>query len=91
MLEDTIFAPDIRRNILFVSRLDKDGYSFCFCSGHVSVKYNNSVICTRVENDGLYKLAVNVDFTSSLSCHIIDTIKTTCDLTNSLTNLNSLL
>ena len=51
-------VPSFRRNLIFVSYLDKYGYFCSFGNGMVSLYLNSSVIGTGSLIDKLYKLNI---------------------------------
>ena len=55
-LEKTFMVSSFRRNLIYVSCLDKYGYFFSFGNGMVSLYLNSSVIGTSSLIDKLYKL-----------------------------------
>ncbi|KAL4202072.1 hypothetical protein AMTRI_Chr02g261910 [Amborella trichopoda] len=82
LLTDTLYAPNMRRNLISVPRLDDKGYEIRFRSGRVTIgKHSRALVYdTKVAN--LYRL--NINESSSFSgyidasfdafmCHIYDT------------------
>ena len=57
-LEETFVVPSFRRNLIYVSCLDKYGYFCSFGNGMVSLYLNSSVIGTGSLIDKLYKLNI---------------------------------
>ena len=57
-LDETFVVPSFRRNIIFVSCLDKYVYFCSFRNGMVSLYINASVISTGSLIDKLYKLNI---------------------------------
>ena len=53
VLTDVLYAPSIRRNLISVSSLVNNGYSFHFGT-EVSIKRNGSFICSGTLSNGLY-------------------------------------
>ena len=58
ILEDCLYVPEVRRNLISVSKLALSGYSFLFNSKLV-VKFQNKFVASGIIYDGLYLL--NVD------------------------------
>ena len=82
-LEETFVVPSFRRNLIFVSCLDKYGYFCSFENGMVSLYLNSSVIGIGSLTDKLDKLnikASNVNETLHSSNY---------DIKRKLTNENS--
>ena len=59
-LFETFYVPSFRRNLVFVSRLDKSGYHSSFENNNVSLLQNSNVICSDFLTDNLYKLDLNL-------------------------------
>ena len=57
-LEETFVVPSFRRNLIYVSCLDKCGYYCSFRNGMVSLYWNLNVIGTGSLSDKLYKLNI---------------------------------
>ena len=57
-LKETFVVPSFRRNLIYVSCLDKCGYYCSFRNGMVSLYLNSSVIGTSSLTDKLYKLNI---------------------------------
>nr|CAN61880.1 hypothetical protein VITISV_018026 [Vitis vinifera] len=57
-LEETFGVPSFRRNLIFVSCLDKFGYCCSFGNGMVSLYLNSNIIGTGILTDKLYKLNI---------------------------------
>jgi hypothetical protein len=62
-LKGTAFVPSIRRNLIFISLLDKCGYIFEFGNGMVAIYYDSIMVGSGILCDGLYK----IDLMPSLS------------------------
>ncbi len=54
-LKDCLYVPQVRRNLISVSKLDDMGYSFLFRS-KVTIKFRNKFVASGFKNDGLYFL-----------------------------------
>ena len=65
-LFQTLYVPSISRNLVSLSRLDVDGYSFKFGNKSVSLFKNTSFIGSGILHDGLYKLKLDNLFAESL-------------------------
>lgn len=57
ILEDCLFVPDIRRNLITISKLASFGYSFLFNESRVTIKFNNKFLVSENLIDGLYILS----------------------------------
>jgi len=55
-LSDVVYVPSMRRNLIFVSILDKCGFTFVFVNNEVKISRNSSLIGSGVLSDGLYLL-----------------------------------
>ena len=53
LLKDCFYVPSIRRNLISISSLVKDGYSFWF-NDSVVIKLNKRFICSGTLMDNLY-------------------------------------
>ena len=53
LLKDCLYVPSIRRNLISVSSLVKDGYSILF-NDYVIIKLNKRFICFGTSMDNLY-------------------------------------
>ena len=53
LLKDCLYVPSIRRNLISVSSLVKDGYSVLF-NDYVIINLNKSFICYSTLVDNLY-------------------------------------
>lgn len=62
-LKECLYVPQIRRNLISVTKLVESGYSFLF-TNKVVIKLNNKVVAYGVQNNGLYF----VNAISSLFC-----------------------
>ena len=82
-LDETFYVPSFRRNLVYISRFDKSGYSCSFGNGKVSLfKYSN-MIGTGSLVDNLYKLDINVS-------HINESLQASnCGTKRKLTDENS--
>ena len=58
-LDETFYVLSFRRNLVFVSHLDKFGYSCSFRNGKVSLFQYSNMIDTSSLVDNLYKLDIN--------------------------------
>ena len=56
VLEDCLFIPDFKMNLIFVSCLDKHDLTVQFNSS-VSIRSSSSFICSSVKYNGLYFLS----------------------------------
>ena len=59
-LDETFYVPSFKRNLVYVSRLDKSSYSCSFGNGKVSLFQYSNMIGTGSLVDDLYKLDINV-------------------------------
>ena len=60
VLDETFYVPSFRGNLVYVSRLDKFGYSCLFGNGKVSLFQYSNMIGTGSLVGNLYKLNINV-------------------------------
>ena len=68
-LDETFYVASFRQNLVFVSSLDKSGYSCSFRSGKMSLFHYSNMIGTCSLVDNLYKLDINVSYINE-SFHI---------------------
>ena len=59
-LDETFYIASFRRNLVFVSRLDKSSYSCSFGNGKMSLFQYSDMIGISSLVDNLYKLDINV-------------------------------
>ena len=64
VLEDCLYVPEVRRNLVSISKLGCSGYSFLFTSKLV-VKFNNKFVTSGILQDGLFFLS-SID--NSINC-----------------------
>ena len=64
VLDDCLYVPEVRRNLVSVSKLGCSGYSFLFTSKLV-VKFNNKIVTSGILQDGLCFLS-SID--NSINC-----------------------
>ena len=65
-LFQTLYVPSISLNLVSVSKLDLEGYSFSFRNKRFSLFKNSSFVRSESLCDGLYKLNLNSHFLESL-------------------------
>ena len=56
ILDDCLYVPRVRRNLVSVFCLSCNGYSSVFNKNLVFVKYNDDIICCGMLQDNLYLL-----------------------------------
>ena len=56
ILDDCLYVPGVRRNLILVSCLSYNEYSSIFNKNFIFVKYNNDIICRGMLCDNLYLL-----------------------------------
>ncbi|KAK2979803.1 hypothetical protein RJ640_021751 [Escallonia rubra] len=79
-LLDTVYVPNMTRNLIFVSRHDAYGYSFKFENKAFSLFLYFRVIGSGLLEGNLYKLLLNASFTESLkTMNVNDVVTKTCD------------
>ena len=54
VLKDCLYVPSVRRNLISVSGLTCNGYSFLFNENSIFVKYVNDDICYGMLVDNLF-------------------------------------
>ncbi|KAL4187643.1 hypothetical protein AMTRI_Chr09g40010 [Amborella trichopoda] len=59
LLTDTLYAPNMRRNLISVPRLDDKGYEIRFKSGQVTIGKHSRALVYGTKVDNLYRLNVN--------------------------------
>ena len=64
VLDECLYVPEVRRNLISVSRLGCFGYSFIF-TAKLIVKFNNKFVAFGILQDGLYLIS-SID--SSMNC-----------------------
>jgi hypothetical protein len=58
VLRDVLFVPSLHRNLISVSRLDKDGYSYLFEDEKCLIECNDTVICIAFRKNDLYLISL---------------------------------
>ncbi|KAL6345742.1 hypothetical protein AAG906_017486 [Vitis piasezkii] len=61
LLHDVVYIPSLRRNLIYVSVLDRHGYSFHFGDGKVDIFSNSVLIGNGVLFGNLYSLSLHHD------------------------------
>ena len=56
VLDDCLYVPGVRRNLVSVSCLSCNGYSSFFNKDSIFVKYNDNIICRGMLQDNIYLL-----------------------------------
>ena len=56
VLDDCLYVPDVKRNLVSVSCLSCNRYSSAFNNDSIFVKYGNDIICRGMLSDNLYLL-----------------------------------
>jgi hypothetical protein len=56
-LFDVLYVPSIQRNLISVSKLDRDGYSCTFGNSRCVINFNGDIICHSPLQDELYLLS----------------------------------
>ncbi|WVZ89020.1 hypothetical protein U9M48_035482 [Paspalum notatum var. saurae] len=56
LLNDTLYSPSMRRNLISVSQLESIGYDIPFGKGNVKILLDEKLVHTGVQHDGLYFL-----------------------------------
>jgi hypothetical protein len=58
-LFDVLYVPSIQRNLVSISKLDRDGYSCTFGNNRCVISFNGYIICYAPLHDELYLLSHN--------------------------------
>ena len=58
VLENTVFVPSMRRNLISISKLDESGFSFKFGNGKVELFYDSRLVGNSLLCDGLYRMTL---------------------------------
>ena len=58
VLRDVLFVPSLQRNLISVSRLDKDGYGCHFKNGKCKLWYDNNCVGDAFLHNELYLLSM---------------------------------
>ncbi len=68
-LDDVLFVPGLRRNLISIPKLDADGFSTLFHNGNVTVysRNNSAVLLTGVKLNGLYYVTQTDDVNAVFS------------------------
>ena len=53
VLDDYLYVPDVRRNLVSVSCLLCNGYSSIFNKSFIFIKFNDDIICCGMLHDNL--------------------------------------
>ena len=57
-MKDYLYVFQIRRNLIFVSKLVEQGYTFLFGKNKFSIKFNNRFVACGLTKNGLYLLSL---------------------------------
>ncbi|KAG6635812.1 hypothetical protein CIPAW_11G068500 [Carya illinoinensis] len=68
-LHNTVFVPSVSHNLIFLSRLDSDGYSFSFHNGSFNLFRDSLSIGFGFLSDGLYRLCLDNTFIHNTYIH----------------------
>ncbi|KAL4200170.1 hypothetical protein AMTRI_Chr03g148370 [Amborella trichopoda] len=68
LITDTLYAPNMRCNLIYVPMLDDKGYEIRFRSGRVSIGKHSRALVYGTKVDNLYRL--NINESSSFSGYI---------------------
>ena len=56
VLDDCLYVPNVRRNLVLVFCLSYNGYSSSFNKYSIFIKFNDDIICCGMLHDNLYLL-----------------------------------
>lgn len=77
-LQDVLYVPLIRRNLLSISLLDKQGYEFCFGNRQVKLYYRDNIVGFRTLYGNLYKFDLfSIYLNSSFNAIVAPSFSTT--------------
>ena len=68
LLNNTLYSPSMRRNLVSVSQLESNGYDVLFGKGKFKIFLNARLVHTGIRHDGLYFLE-NI-FDDNIDCLI---------------------
>ncbi|KAD7478179.1 hypothetical protein E3N88_01315 [Mikania micrantha] len=71
-LYDTLYIPEISRNLVSGPKLDMDGFYVSHGNGRLTISSNSQVFGTGLLDGGLYKLELDDDFSRSLLSYNIN-------------------
>ncbi|KAD3337505.1 hypothetical protein E3N88_33025 [Mikania micrantha] len=71
-LYDTLYIPEISRNLVSEPKLDMDGFYVFHGNGRLTISSNSQVFGTGLLDGGLYKLELDDDFSRSLLSYNIN-------------------
>jgi hypothetical protein len=57
-LHDVLYVPSMRRNLIYVSWLDDDGFDCLFGKTKCLITFNNEVVGCAIRHDKLYLLSI---------------------------------
>jgi hypothetical protein len=58
ILRDVLYVPSLERNLISVSCLDKDGYTYLFGDGRCLLECNDTVISIAFRRNDLYLISL---------------------------------
>jgi hypothetical protein len=58
-LRDILYVPSLQRNLISVSCLDKDGYTYLFGDGRCLIECNDTVISIAFRRNDLYLISLH--------------------------------
>ncbi|KAK1411311.1 hypothetical protein QVD17_37858 [Tagetes erecta] len=65
-LYDTLYIPEITRNLVSEPKLDMDGFEYSHGHGKLTISFNSQVFGYGFLDDGLYRLELDDNFSKSL-------------------------
>ena len=57
-LKDCLYVPQIKRNLISISKFVEHGYTFLLGKNKVSIKFNNRFMACGLKENGLYLLTL---------------------------------
>jgi hypothetical protein len=58
-LNDVLYVPSLRRNLISIASLEDDGYECLFGNNKYTIKFNNDVVGLALRRGMLYMLSLN--------------------------------
>ena len=68
VLDDIVYVPSLRRNLISVSKLDSSGFVFHFGNKRFFFYYGSYEVASGILCDGLYKLDLDLNYPFFSSC-----------------------
>ncbi|GJU67233.1 retrotransposon protein, putative, ty1-copia subclass [Tanacetum coccineum] len=84
VLNNSHYAPSIRRGVIFVSRLYEDGFINRFVNNTIQVSRNNMVYFSAIPRDGIFEIDLSNSYANESSIYTVSNKRAKIDLDSAL-------